>query len=257
MLSNSPIYDAALIGLCISSVVLNCYALYLIIYITPQAMKDFRHCLCMLSIFDALFALFIGIVLIVSFTPPALAGVIRGPVIMFFYRNFGYNCCKGLVCVAFVSVCAILYFQNVAMRIRYLTINPNKKCYEWYNSKIGFTFVYTSGFVVSSVVGGSIYLHIFDEKDIPSMLATYPNSKTVFFDFIPGENILMAADPASPMCFFIIGFVSLCVLYVEINSYAMFFMARRLLRKHAANFSKQMFDLQQQFLYLVMIQVLL
>uniref|UniRef100_A0A7E4VVY0 Serpentine receptor class gamma n=1 Tax=Panagrellus redivivus TaxID=6233 RepID=A0A7E4VVY0_PANRE len=89
---------------------------------------------------------------------------------------------------------------------------------------------------------------------IPTMLATYSYSKTVFSDFIPGENIFMTADPASPMWFFIIGFVSLCVFYVEVNSYAMFFMARRLLRKHAASFSKQMFDLQQQFFYLVMIQ---
>uniref|UniRef100_A0A7E4VQG4 7TM GPCR serpentine receptor class x (Srx) domain-containing protein n=1 Tax=Panagrellus redivivus TaxID=6233 RepID=A0A7E4VQG4_PANRE len=200
-------------------------------------MHEFRHCLCMLCIFDAIFGFFVGIVLIVSFQPPALAGVLKGPVIMFCYHYLGYNFCKVLVCVAFFAIAEILYFQNVAMRIRYLTINPSKRCYDWYSSVYGFIFIYTSAFIACGIVGVAIFLLMHDENDIPSVVTSYPNYTTIFVDYVPGENIVMAADPKSPIWYFIFVYVSIATLYCEGNSYASFFMARRLLKKHASSFS--------------------
>uniref|UniRef100_A0A7E4VN44 Ion_trans_2 domain-containing protein n=1 Tax=Panagrellus redivivus TaxID=6233 RepID=A0A7E4VN44_PANRE len=86
-------------------------------------------------------------------------------------------------------------------------------------------------------------------------ISTYPNSTFVFTDFIPGKNLLMAANPKSSAWYFIIGYVTLAIIYTQTTSYGMFIIAMRMLRKYASSFSKQTLQMQRQFLWLLIIQV--
>uniref|UniRef100_A0A7E4V9I7 7TM GPCR serpentine receptor class x (Srx) domain-containing protein n=1 Tax=Panagrellus redivivus TaxID=6233 RepID=A0A7E4V9I7_PANRE len=217
-------------------------------------MHDFRHCITMLCVLDGLFAFLLGIVINVTFQFPALAGVLKGPCIMFFYRLFGYNGCKVIVCLTFQLIAAILYIQNYGIKFRFFTIYPNKKYFEYYSSTRGLIYVYSSCVVLSSVIGISIYILMHSENEIPTVVANYPNTKEVFMDYIPGQNVLMAANPQSAMWFFIFGYVTICVLICEITSYGMFFLAMRMLKKFSSNFTKQTLQMQKQFLRLLIVQ---
>uniref|UniRef100_A0A7E4ZZP8 CASP-like protein n=1 Tax=Panagrellus redivivus TaxID=6233 RepID=A0A7E4ZZP8_PANRE len=131
----------------------------------PKTMYDFRPCLCVLCVLDGLFAFFLGVVIDVTFQFPALAGVIKSPIIMFLYRYVGYDGCKVIVCSTFTFMAGIVYFQNYGINFRFVTIHPNKKLYDMYNSKKALFAIYVGGFCTVSTIGIAIYILMYPERN--------------------------------------------------------------------------------------------
>uniref|UniRef100_A0A7E4UZ07 G-protein coupled receptors family 1 profile domain-containing protein n=1 Tax=Panagrellus redivivus TaxID=6233 RepID=A0A7E4UZ07_PANRE len=242
-----------LLGFTCLSVFLNIYAVFLYFYVMPKSMSDFRLCLFLLSFYDTLLALTLGPVLDVVFQPPALAGVIRGPVTMFIYHNFGYNACKVVVCFAFYTISSILCIQDYGVMFRFAAILPNKVYYEFLNSIPGYLFIQGSTIAASGSLAALVYVVLYDEHELPTVMLNYEN--TTFVEYVPGETILIMGKMNTPIWYLIVVGVTLGILYMEGNSYILFFIANRVLKKYAANFSAQTYDLHRQFLYLFIIQI--
>uniref|UniRef100_A0A7E4VUM5 G-protein coupled receptors family 1 profile domain-containing protein n=1 Tax=Panagrellus redivivus TaxID=6233 RepID=A0A7E4VUM5_PANRE len=196
-----------------------------------------------------------GPILNVLFQPPALGAVFRGPIILFIYRNFGYKMCKVMTCFIFYALVAILCTQNYGVFFRFFAILPNKAYYEWFNSIPGFAYIYGSCITASGTVAVLVYLVLYDENEIPYAMLEYEDPNTTFADYKPGQDVLILCKRNTIIWYVIVGVASVGLLYIEANSYAMFFIAKRILKKYAASFTKQTYSLHRQFLYLLMVQI--
>uniref|UniRef100_A0A7E5A0X3 Aa_trans domain-containing protein n=1 Tax=Panagrellus redivivus TaxID=6233 RepID=A0A7E5A0X3_PANRE len=128
-------------------------------------------------------ALTIGPVLDVVFQPPALAGVIRGPITMFIYHNFGYKACKVVVCFAIYTISSILCTQDYDAMFRFTAILPNKAYYEFLNSIPCYFFVHVSTIAASGIIAtlgdlGTLLTAAYSTVNVPlTILFIFPFRK--------------------------------------------------------------------------------
>ncbi|KAI1710986.1 serpentine type 7TM GPCR chemoreceptor srh domain-containing protein [Ditylenchus destructor] len=71
-------YNIALLIITSATILLQCYVIFIIIYVSPKSMSDFRYFLCFISIWDLIFTALLGYGLHPTFLFPLSAGQING-----------------------------------------------------------------------------------------------------------------------------------------------------------------------------------
>ncbi|KAI1695290.1 serpentine type 7TM GPCR chemoreceptor srh domain-containing protein [Ditylenchus destructor] len=150
------------------SVLLQCYLLFMLIYASPKSMVTYKYYLCVISVWDLLFAAALGYGLHPKVLFPYGCASVNG-----FFQYFGQTGAKvGLSIVLFTAVCVIMAEVNCLL-YRMTVILSDERIHEWYMKPVCVIFIQIVIIGLAAVYGIRLFDIFLDEKQIPEWLQRY------------------------------------------------------------------------------------
>ncbi|KAI1692610.1 serpentine type 7TM GPCR chemoreceptor srh domain-containing protein [Ditylenchus destructor] len=234
------------------SVLLQCYLLFMLIYASPKSMVTYKYYLCVISVWDLLFAALLGYGLHPKVLFPYGCASVNG-----FFQYFGQTGAKvGMSMVLFTAVCVIMAEVNCLL-YRMTVILSDQRIHEWYLKPVCVIFIQIVILGMASAYGIRLFDIFLDGQQIPEWLQRY----SLVWPVPPPSNdtILLAIefDPAftktHSRASALTTTIGICTL--ELLCGSMTFFIIRTLRKTAHMYSRKTYKLQIQLTLLLLAQL--
>ncbi|KAI1710985.1 serpentine type 7TM GPCR chemoreceptor srh domain-containing protein [Ditylenchus destructor] len=232
-------YNIALLIITTATILLQCYVIFIIIYVSPKSMSDFRYFLCLISIWDLIFTLLLGYGLHPTFLFPSSAGQING-----LFKYFGLTGANIGFCLILFAAVNVFNAQMFCLLFRVTVVLPNPKIHEWFMKPLSLILSQIYWMALSLAYAIPLYLILVKDKALITLITVISKSKP--------DAVIIALDfnPELPIrvntvryCAAIVG----GVIYFEFFCLLMTIYIIKRLRKNAHLFSKKTYSLQIQF----------
>ncbi|KAI1709767.1 serpentine type 7TM GPCR chemoreceptor srh domain-containing protein [Ditylenchus destructor] len=246
------LYSVTLLTITIVSILLQCYVFFMIIRQSPTSMSSYRYFLCLISAWDLLFTILLGLGLHPKLMFPISAGKVNG-----FFKPLGLPGAKIGLCLVVYSSVNVIASQAYCLIYRLTVVIPNKWIHEYSMKPISKVIMQIIWQALALAYGVNIYWILLSGEQLKNHI----DGSCAYFNITPptpGTPILaMNFDPDvkvnSPIGYgkaIVIGFVA-----AEFLCFLMAYFIVRVLRKNARNFSKKTYLIQLQLTFLLIAQL--